>query len=82
MPMPTTITLKNIPDDIYRRLKDAAASQHRSINSEVIACLERALVPATIGIDERLARARQVRESLDGPFRVAEIGDAIRSGRK
>jgi len=35
--MPTTLTLKNIPDELYGRLKQAAEVHHRSLNSEVIA---------------------------------------------
>lgn len=38
-----TITLKNIPDDLYEKLKQRAMEHHRSINSEVIVCLERAV---------------------------------------
>ncbi|NBD34139.1 MAG: Arc family DNA-binding protein, partial [Cyanobacteria bacterium] len=33
--MATTITVKNLPDDIYERLKEAAKANQRSINSEV-----------------------------------------------
>lgn len=43
--MPATITLKNIPDAIYEQLKQAAEAHHRSLNSEVIACLETQLLP-------------------------------------
>ena len=34
--MPTTITLKGIPDDVYLRLKQSADANRRSLNSEVI----------------------------------------------
>jgi plasmid stability protein len=80
--MSATITLKNIPDDIYDSLKLAAEAHHRSINSEAIACLERVLMPAKAGHEERLARARQVRESLRGrKFKAADIANAIDQGR-
>ncbi|MEX2601200.1 MAG: Arc family DNA-binding protein, partial [Balneolaceae bacterium] len=36
-----SITVKNIPDSIYNKLKQQAQAQHRSMNSEIIACLER-----------------------------------------
>lgn len=76
------ITLKGIPDDLYERLKVAAKAHHRSLNSEVIACLERQLSPHATGTDERLARARKLRaafasEQLD----PQEIAEAIRKGR-
>lgn len=78
----TTITLKNIPDPVYASLKQAAEAHHRSINSEAIACLERVLLPATTGHEERLARARQIRAVLPaGQFSAADIAGAIEQGR-
>lgn len=80
--MPATITLKNIPDDIYARLKESADANHRSLNSEVIACLERTLLPTRVSAQERLARARQLRQDIGaGKFRAAEIDKAIDQGR-
>ena len=38
-----TLTVKNIPDDLYAHLREAASLNHRSLNSEIIVCLERAL---------------------------------------
>jgi antitoxin FitA len=35
-----SITVKNIPEDLYKRLKLRAAANHRSINSEIIVCIE------------------------------------------
>jgi len=35
-----TITIKNIPDDVYESLKQAAAENRRSINREIIVCIE------------------------------------------
>jgi len=34
-----TITLKNIPPDLHRELKNRAIAHHRSLNKEVIATL-------------------------------------------
>jgi plasmid stability protein len=80
--MPATVTLKNIPDTVYLRLKEAANAHHRSLNSEVIACLERVLLPTRLSPDERLVRARQLREGLTpGGFRPEDIAEAIRQGR-
>lgn len=80
--MGATITLKNIPDEIYDSLKQAAETHHRSINSEAIACLERVLLPSKTGPDERLARARLLREGLAGKkFKAADIAKAIEQGR-
>ena len=76
------ITVKNIPDDLYRRLKSAAAMHHRSINSELIVCLEEVLQPVRMTVDEHLAAAARLRAQLDG-LRVTEkeISAAKRAGR-
>jgi len=41
-----TVTLKNIPDELYERLKATAQAHRRSINSELIHCLETVLKPS------------------------------------
>jgi plasmid stability protein len=35
-----TLTVKNVPDALVRRLKQQAALHRRSLNLEVISCLE------------------------------------------
>jgi plasmid stability protein len=80
--MPTTLTLKNIPDEVYERLKAAAAQHRRSLNSEAIVCLETALMPYKLTPAQRLARARELRASL-GPvkFKARDIDMLKREGR-
>lgn len=43
--MATTLTLKNIPDEVYDRLRLSAATHRRSLNSEAIVCLETVRLP-------------------------------------
>jgi plasmid stability protein len=38
-----TITLKNIPEQLHKKIKQRAIEHHRSLNNEIISCLERAL---------------------------------------
>jgi plasmid stability protein len=38
-----TITVKNIPTELYELLKQSAAANRRSINSEILTCIERAV---------------------------------------
>lgn len=71
--MPTTLTLKNIPDEVYERLRAAAAEHRRSLNSEAIVRLEASLIPGRIAVSERLARARALRRSL--PTRTVRVRD-------
>ena len=80
--MPTTLTLKNIPDDVYDRLRLAAEVHRRSMNSEAIICLEAALIPSKLTTTERLARARVLRSALPkGKFRARDIDAMKREGR-
>lgn len=80
--MPTTLTLKNIPDDVYERLKSSAETHRRSLNSEAIVCLETALTPGKLAPSERLARARALRASLHTKGFSADAIDTMkRQGR-
>jgi plasmid stability protein len=78
----TTITLKNIPDDLYERLKQQAQTHRRSVNSELLHCLETVLRPKRITAEDRLARIRSLRPRID-PQAVSEeeILEAIDEGR-
>ena len=80
--MPTSLTLKNIPEAVYERLKASALAHRRSLNSEAIVCLEAMLLPARIDPGERLARARDLRASLGSvKFKVKDIQALKAEGR-
>jgi plasmid stability protein len=80
--MPTTLTLKNIPDAVYARLKASAELHRRSMNSEAIVCLEAVLVPTRVAPAERLARARELRAALKpAEFLPRDIDALKREGR-
>lgn len=80
--MPTTLTLKNIPDAVYDRLKLAAEMHRRSLNSEAIVCLESVLLPTKMMPSERIARARALRAALPaGKFHARDIDAAKRKDR-
>ena len=38
-----TLYVRNLPDDLYAKLQELAASEHRSINAQVITLLQQAL---------------------------------------
>ena len=59
-----SLTIKKLPARLHARLKRQAADHRRSINSEAIECLEKALVSAPIAPDDFLARVREHRDSL------------------
>ena len=57
-----TITVKNIPADLYERLKQSAQANRRSINSEIIVCIEQAVGSYRVDPEAAIARARLLRE--------------------
>jgi antitoxin FitA len=82
VPVPTTLTLKSIPEDVYERLKASAEAHRRSLNSEAIICLETVLLPGKMSPAERLARARALRASLpQGKLKARDIDVLKREGR-
>jgi antitoxin FitA len=80
--MMATITIKDIPDELYAALKETAKSHRRSINSEVIYCIEQAVRSRRIDVEATLARARELRALTAGhPITDEEFNEAKRRGR-
>lgn len=76
------LTIKNVPQELYEKLKLSASVHHRSINSELISCLEAMLMPKRVTPDERITRARVLRQGIQTEaVSVADIADAIAQGR-
>lgn len=78
-----SLTIKNIPDDLYDMLKQSASVHHRSVNSELIHCLEKSLQPTLLSADQladtaRVLRSRVKAERLD----ANEINQAKNQGRE
>lgn len=57
----TTLTIKNIPDEIYQNLKQQAALHRRSLNNEVIISLEQILGEKKPGAITIINKARKLR---------------------
>lgn len=77
-----TLTVKNIPDNLYGRLREMAALHRRSINSQIIVCIERAVQVSRIPAGEVLTRARNLRRRMAGPpLTVAELLEDKSQGR-
>ena len=76
------LTVKNIPDDLYTQLKEAAQAHRRSLNSEILYCVEQTIGTHKIDVSEHLVVARALREkSADHPLTDDEIDAAKREGR-
>lgn len=74
--------VRNIPDELYSRLKQQAQADNRSISAEVIVLLDRALAEAERSQNEVLDSIRRRRF-----FRPAEAGapnstDLLREDRE
>ncbi len=79
----TTLTIKGLPEDIYVRLKQRAEAQRRSLNREVILCLEQALGSEPLDLDAWLAAAARLRQRIKGPkLTDARLRELRRKGRR
>ncbi len=82
--MSINLTLKNIPEPVYHRLRASAEASRRSINMEAITLLEQALAAKrVVSVQERLERIRKLHATI-GPIttRHDEIDAFKRAGRK
>lgn len=77
-----TLTIKGLPDPIYERLKAQANAHRRSLNGEIIVCLERAVGAKRLDPVAWLAEARAFREGIAmAPMTDRELRDARKAGR-
>jgi plasmid stability protein len=76
-----TLTLKDLPVDLHRKLKARAEQNGRSLNREVIECLEASFRAERIDVDARIEEARAIRQSLTHRLTDREITRLKRQGR-
>ena len=77
-----SITVKNIPAHLYERLKQSAEANRRSLNSEIIACIEQAVLSQPLDVEAFLAQARSLREKTQAySLTDAEFNQAKQAGR-
>ena len=77
-----TMTVKGMPIELYERLKQSAAHHRRSMNSEIIVCIERALRSRRLASEEILARVARLRSTEDYPPLTDDfLAEAKRTGR-
>ena len=77
-----TITLKNLPRDLHRKLKNRAKAHQRSLNGEVITTLQNATAATrpldTSVLEESVRRARSL---FRRPVTARQIDAWKRAGR-
>lgn len=77
-----SLTIKSMPDPLYRRLKKRAAEHRRSLNSEILVCLERAVAAEAVDPRTVLERADALRQRLHvPPLTDARLRAAKSAGR-
>ena len=62
-----SLTIKNIPAELYEHLKNRAKEHRRSINSEVIVCLEHAIRGRRVEPEAFLSRVETLQSQLSAP---------------
>ena len=76
-----TLTIKNLPDELYEKIKTSAAVNRRSINQEVIFLIEQVLAANAVSQETTLDEVRVLREQLGIYVTDEEINQAKNEGR-
>lgn len=77
-----TLTLKSLPDELYHQLKTRAAAHRRSLNSEILVCLEQAVARPAVDPVRTLARIDALRARMRVPLLTDDmLADAKNAGR-
>ena len=75
--MPSTLSIKNVPDDVLERLRERARRNHRSLQGELLSMLDDYVGPTSLSLAELSEQVRRlglssgdstkmVREDRDG----------------
>jgi len=62
-----SLTIKKIPEKVYRSLKQSALAHRRSTNSEALACLEQTLDVTRPSPERMLERIDMIRQRMRKP---------------
>jgi plasmid stability protein len=77
-----SITIKDIPPKVHERLKLRARANHRSLQQEIIACLEQVVMPRRLSVEEEIERVRKFRESIGHKIDLSDLDTLKREGRE
>lgn len=75
-----TVTLRNVPESLYEKLKNRAEQTRRSMNAEAIVCLEKALESEQIDPEQLLADAENIRSLSNDELYVTD--EQLRAARQ
>ena len=75
------IIMRDVPEDLHERLRDAAGRTGRSMNVLILQTLEKAVFPRKVDRVERHDRIRRRRAGMAIWIDDHSLGDAIHGGR-
>ena len=78
----TILHVRNVPEELYARLRDRAASQRRSLSAEVITLLEWAVEGADHHSEVTLASIRQRRSFTPAAVGAPDSTTLLRQDRE
>ena len=76
-----TVTLKGMPETLHRRLKSRARERGRSLNKEILSCLEAAVTAHRIDPQIWLERAAAARSQVRGRIKNSDLKTWREAGR-
>jgi len=76
------ITIKDVPQELHKRLREAAVQSGRSLNKLILCALERTFVPRKVDRGELAAKIRKRRESMHVWLEDSALNRAIEDGRR
>lgn len=76
------ITVRNIPNNIHKKLKKRSELSRRSINSEIIACLEEVLLTNKTEVEKLLLKSKEIKNNINFEISIEELEKAKNYGRK
>jgi plasmid stability protein len=76
--------VRNVPEDLYERIRRRASSEKRSLSAEVIGLLEAGLAaqPSSAELDDYLRRLDEFRERTRGMWGSVDAVEDIREDRE
>lgn len=77
----TQITLKKLPDKVYRALKKRAKRFKRSLNSEIIHTLEQSTISTEYDPNEVIEKVKELHSRINVHVTSKEIKEAKEWGR-
>jgi plasmid stability protein len=77
-----TLHVRQVPDELYDRLRERAAAQNRSLSAEVIALLQHALGPDARSQRDVLASIRRRRSTTTVSAEAVDSATLLREDRR